>query len=92
MAFSPDGDFLAAAAGDGTTRIWRTPTGAPTPPVSTDWKALSAELRTRTTACLTRQDRIRLLGETDEEARAASDSCLGSFGLKSLTAPRAAGQ
>ena len=83
MAFSPDGRLVAASGGDGTTRIWRTPAFGPQL-ITADWSTLSEELRAMTTACLAKDDRVRLLGESTADATAASAECEKKFGLKSL--------
>jgi WD40 repeat protein len=68
-AFSADGSRVVTASGDGTARVWRV-----------SWEALLRHLRRATTACLTPTQRRELLGESEEEARAAYEACERSFG------------
>ena len=61
--FSDDGARVVSASEDGTARVWRT-----------RWSDLLAHLRDVTTATLTIEQRIILLGETAQEAREAYDA------------------
>jgi eukaryotic-like serine/threonine-protein kinase len=62
--FSPDGRELATALADGTVRI-----------ASIEWPLLRSRLAAATSACLTTAQRLHLLGEPEEEARAHHDTC-----------------
>ena len=71
-AFSPDGTQIVTASADHSVRVW-----------SIDWKDLIERLRPVTDACLTATQRIRYLGESPSEARAADESCRRERGLVS---------
>jgi len=64
LRFSGDGSTLLTASADGAARLWRI-----------GWDALVDYLRTSTRDCLPRQQRIRLLGESEAAAEAAFVAC-----------------
>ena len=80
IACSPTGEYFATAGADRTIRLWRTPkTGKEIPPPSTVWSELWKEIRSQTSACLTRADRMRLLGETLDEAASRQVACESAY-------------
>jgi WD domain, G-beta repeat len=88
--FSKDGSLIATSGADGTSRLWRNPIGR-APPVrpasSTSWSDLWKTLRDQTTACLTADERMRLLNEPEERAREAVGKCDADYGAKVFAAP-----
>jgi WD40 repeat protein len=62
-SFSADGARVLSASEDGTARIWRT-----------RWPDLITHLRGVTTATLTVEQRMTLLGETEQDAREAYEA------------------
>ncbi len=70
-AFSRDGAWIVTASGDGTAHVWRV-----------EWKTLLTYLREAMTACLTKEQRIRYLGEEDTKAQAAYETCERRYGRK----------
>jgi WD40 repeat protein len=68
-AYSPDGQFIVTASDDGTARVWQV-----------GWKSLLTTLRERTTACLTKAQRIHYLFEDDQTAQEKSESCERRYG------------
>ncbi|MCH8039804.1 MAG: hypothetical protein IH977_05590 [Nitrospinae bacterium] len=70
-AFSPDGTRIVTASGDRTARVWRV-----------EWKTLLTYLREATTACLTKEQRIRYLGEEESQAQTAYETCERRYGRK----------
>ena len=85
--FSLDGSLIATSGFDGTSRLWRNPIGRPTParpPSSSSWGDLWKTLRDRTTACLSTDERVRLLNEPEAGAREAVAKCNADSGGKCL--------
>lgn len=78
LAFSPDGGKLATGSADGTIRIWDLNRAAPVP--SLGWPGLLEFIRNQTTACLTVEQRQRLLSEPEKEARDRYQACEKSHG------------
>jgi len=70
-AFSPDGTRIVTASDDKTARVWRVA-----------WKTLLTYLRESTNACLTKEQRIRYLGEDESQAQAAYETCERRYGRK----------
>ena len=68
-AFSPDGTKVLTASKDGTARIWQV-----------SWPGLLEHLQASTTACLTPQQRRKLLAETASQAWDSYASCEQSHG------------
>jgi WD40 repeat protein len=62
--FDPPGEHVVTASADGTARLWRV-----------GWRPLVDHIRASTSACLTADDRTRLLGEPDDRARERADEC-----------------
>ena len=88
--FSRDGALIATSGADGTSRLWRNPIGRPAPvrpPSSSSWGDLWKTLRDRTTACLTADERVRLLNEPEAGAREAAGKCDGDYGSKVFARP-----
>lgn len=80
--FSLDGSLIATSGFDGTSRLWRNPIGRPTParpPSSSSWGDLWKTLRDRTTACLSTDERVRLLNEPEAGAREAVAKCNADY-------------
>jgi MinD-like ATPase involved in chromosome partitioning or flagellar assembly/WD40 repeat protein len=92
LVFSADGSAVATAGADGTIRLWENPIGR-TPPTrpsaSSSWSELWNRLRRQTNACLTANERIRLLNESESSAQAAAAKC-ETNALKTLAPPRKA--
>ncbi len=74
-ALNRDGSFLATYD-DNTVKVW--PTSVLNVPQ--DWQGLIQYLRSATTACLFADNRVRLLGESEEAARTAYEQCERGFG------------
>ena len=72
-SFSRDGARVVSAAEDGTARVWRT-----------RWSDLVEYLRGATTATLTVEQRMILLGETEQEAREAYEAAERRMGRTPL--------
>ncbi|HEX8457045.1 MAG TPA: TIR domain-containing protein [Pyrinomonadaceae bacterium] len=72
--FSADGARVVSASEDGTVRVWRT-----------RWPDLIAYLRSITTATLTVEQRMILLGETERDARAAYEKAERRMGRTPLS-------
>ncbi len=70
---SADGKWLATASADGTIWVW--PIGPAAALESMTWSELSKFALTSTTACLSVEDRMRLLAETFEDARGRYEDC-----------------
>ena len=67
--FSPDGSRVVTASSDGTARIWRV-----------TWPALLESLRANVNACLTLEQRMRILAESSSDAWPAYAECERRFG------------
>jgi WD40 repeat protein len=63
-AFSPDGERVATSSMDGSVRIWRV-----------TWDELLEYVRSKLRACLTREQRMQYLAESDHDARSLSAEC-----------------
>lgn len=85
---SADGSTLATACDDGTVWVW--PIGEPHDIAAKDWKTLVSWARESTSACLTVEQRMRLLGESYADAVTAYEACERSFGRTPRTPPAAA--
>jgi WD40 repeat protein len=68
-AYSPDGQFIVTASADRTARVWQV-----------GWKSLWTTLRERTTACLTKAQRVRYLFEDNEAAQEKYEACERRYG------------
>jgi len=69
VAFNRDGTEAVTATADGRLWIWHV-----------DWRWLAAELRRGTRACLSSEQRVRLLGETPGRAETTYRNCALSLG------------
>ena len=67
--FSPDDNRVVTASSDGTARIWRV-----------TWPALLESLRANVNACLTLEQRMRILAESSSDAWPAYAECERRFG------------
>ncbi|HEY0375640.1 MAG TPA: TIR domain-containing protein [Pyrinomonadaceae bacterium] len=74
-SFSPNGARVVSAAEDGTARVWRT-----------RWSDIVEHLRGLTTATLTVEQRMILLGESEREARGAYEAAERRMGRTPLPA------
>ena len=72
-AFSPDGTQVVTASADGTAQVWRV-----------EWAALVDYLSEATTTCLTVEDRMTILLDSQEAARTAHEACERSHGRTPL--------
>jgi WD40 repeat protein len=68
-SYSPDGQFIVTASDDQTARVWQV-----------GWKSLLKTLRERTTACLTKAQRIHYLFEDDPAAQDGYEACERRYG------------
>jgi WD40 repeat protein len=82
--FSPDGRYFATS-GAGGTQLWVNQSGVGTriAPSST-WPDIWRALRERTTACLSADERVKLLAESPDAATSKMKACVSEWGLKSL--------
>jgi WD40 repeat protein len=83
--FSLDGSLISTSGADGTSRLWRNPIARPAPvrpSSSSSWTELWKTLRDRTTACLSADERMRLLNQPEPEARSAAGKCDADYGGK----------
>ena len=86
--FSRDGARVITASDGGTVRVWSSagPDAAggeaarPEPELQLEWPALVENLRKRTDACLTAEQRRRYLLESEEDSRAGFEQCERSNG------------
>jgi len=88
--FNLDGSMIATSGADGTSRLWRNPIGRPAPvrpPSSSSWAELWKTLRDGTAACLSVDDRMKLLNEPDAQAREAATKCDADYRGKVFAAP-----
>jgi hypothetical protein len=88
--FSVDGSLIATSGADSTSRLWRNPIGRPAPvrpPSSSSWGDLWKTLRDRTTACLSADERMKLLNEPEAGAREAAGKCDAEYGGKVFARP-----
>ncbi len=76
--FSPDGSRVLTSSDDGTARIWPAVWSGLEPDL--DWADAITWLRTSTTVCLTIEQRKRLLGESEIEAKSRYVFCERRFG------------
>jgi WD40 repeat protein/cellulose biosynthesis protein BcsQ len=78
ILFSRDGSLVATAAADRTVRLWK----LDQPPDATAATAdqLLVQLARSTTACLTTDQRVRLLAETPDPAKEKYEACERSHG------------
>jgi WD40 repeat protein len=67
--FSPDGMLVVTASEDGTARVWLM-----------DWSKLIEYLKQATNACLTAEQRVKFLGETDSQAQKIYQTCERQYG------------
>jgi len=79
VAFTPEGVspvWFATGSSDGTVQIW--PVSGSVPP--SDWSKVPDYFRKRTTACLTAEQRSKLLGENTTDATKKYRQCEQQFG------------
>ncbi|REG23533.1 WD domain G-beta repeat uncharacterized protein, partial [Archangium gephyra] len=72
--FSPDGPQVVTASGDGTARLWT---------LSVD--KVRQMLREANKDCLSVDDRMTYVGETEEQARERYEACQRSYGRVPLS-------
>jgi WD40 repeat protein len=74
-AFSPDGQWVVTASEDGTARLWT---------LSID--RVRQRLREANKDCLSVDDRMTYVGETEDQARERYEACERSYGRVPLSA------
>ncbi|HSS49637.1 MAG TPA: hypothetical protein VLX28_11895 [Thermoanaerobaculia bacterium] len=85
LSFSPDSKLLATASDDNTVRLWNLAWQAPSSKLG--WAALLKYLRGETKACLSAEQRSRLLSETPKEAYEKYAACEKRYGRKARPEP-----
>jgi WD40 repeat protein len=83
LAFNGDRQ-IATASLDGTIRIWNL--GSPVIRPDKNWRESIGDLRSSTNACLTTEQRVRLLSETKIDARKQNEDCEKHYGRTGLPA------